>query len=146
MRKIFKRLGAILLALTLCMSMSAIAFAAEADNNFEISAKTAQLYSIGQVLYSKSEQLNDSSTTFTITTSEANWDADFILSVAGSSSEKFTVTLLAANGTFYDSTVYANGIGATFNMSYAKAGTYTFTFTRSNGSTTPVVCTAQICD
>ena len=146
MKKTFKRLGAILLALVLCISMSAVAFAAEADINLETSAETAQVYSIGQVLYTKSEQLNNSSTTFTITTSEANWDADFILSVAGSSGEKFTVTLLAANGTFYDSTVYANGTGATFNMSYAKSGTYTFTFTRSNGSTTPVVCTAQICD
>lgn len=149
MKKNVKRFGSMLLALVMCLSMSVVAFAAENTEPCESTcsaSNVASTYAVGQTLYQRAENMSTNSMTYHIVTNEANWDADFSMSISGSPSERFEVTMVAANGEVYRTTVYGNGSGAYFNMSYAKAGTYKFTFTRLANQGATVTCVATIYD
>lgn len=144
MSKFFKRFSALMLVCILCISSSVVAFAATEEENIAPIDTTS---SVGQLLYSKTKTLSTGSGSISITTSEGNWDADFSVTVTGNSSGSYHVTMTDANGTSHDmGTISGGGAGTYCNMTYAKAGTYTFYITQVTGSNTSVLAVANIYD
>ena len=143
MKKNFKRIFSLFLACVLCFSLTSSAFAAENENlNNSIMPAAA-----GQVLYGKSVTFSSGNGNTSITTTEANWDAQFIVWLFGDSNTSYYVSMRAANGTEYTfGWMTGNGQAKTIDMTYAKAGTYTFYVTCSSSPAKSVDLLIQILD
>ena len=103
-KKALKRSISLLIACILCVAMSVCAFAAEVDNPSE---KEIVSYS-RDLLYSKGKSINVS-TSFTITTEEVNWNADFYVGVIGNTGVTYYVTMTTPNNISYQATVVGDG-------------------------------------
>lgn len=143
MNKIFKRIGAILLALTLCFGTTLTAFAAE-----EVPAvKDTVILEDTNVARSTSVEL--SSVTFYpdyadncyLSTSR---NANFIIAVSGNPNGLYRLTITYQDGTqIYSGTRAGNGSSPSVNL-YAKAGTYTFSFQWVGGVATSATAVYNI--
>ena len=131
MNKIFKRIGTILLALTLCFGTTLTAFAAE--EGVEVN-ETTVTYS-DKIASGKSENTFTTNDRVYVSLTNGNWSADFEITILPATNASFTVTLTTPSGDQYVDTVIADGIAHHFRtLTYAPAGTYTIYFLRQSGS------------
>lgn len=149
MNKFFKRIGAILVALTLCLGASTTAFAAESENvevesTAEDSATIVPLLNIVESNVSPQFQTQGK---LTVTLYSAIWYADFYVAVSTNSGSDYAVKITAPDGQVVSGTTLGNNelhhIG---RLTYAPAGTYTFTITRKTGSLATVTAVGAICN
>ena len=147
MKKTFKRLGIILFVCIMCFTSSIASFAGYANDSSinEIDNQSISTYSLGSLLYSKGKNFTESCT-ITITTTSANWSADFVLTVSENSSANYFVTMVEPDGTSHTGLVGGGGGSSTFTLTYAPAGTYTFIFTKNTGVTKTATAFVQIYD
>lgn len=121
MNKFFKRIGAILLALTLCFSTSLTAFAAAEESNSLLEAQSASSYSFDPIYITL-----DTSRTVT-----------FVTGVTGDGSENalyyLTITRLDDGYCIFAGTRAGNTPADTITM-YAQAGTYKFSYIYQAGT------------
>lgn len=137
MRNIFRRIGAILLALTLCLGTSLTAFAAEdaavanETINTEEGISPASTYTILDADYGT---IKDGST-LTLTLNSTALFVSFKVKLSASSSGIYSVTLKEPDGTTHTANVVCNATEPTsFSVPYAKAGVYTYYFDRISGA------------
>ena len=80
--------------------------------------------------------------------SSGNWSADFNAVITGNTGARYMVELTDPDGA--TTTYYITSNSGTFThlttFLYAKAGTYTFYFTRLTGSASPCTAIAEIRD
>lgn len=151
MKKHFKHLFALLLSVAMCLSCSVVSFAASNDiaSTVPASAENAggiSTYSAGNTLYATTADFSDGRGQVSITTTEANWDAQYMVAVLGDSTGEYRISMKAANGAEYDmGIVYGDGKGAMCTQVYAKAGTYTF-YVTAMGTGNPIHVIVQIYD
>lgn len=150
MKKAINRIIVLLVFGIFTMSFGTIAFASNTTESLSPDSKAFVLNDtsnrvVGDLLYSSGQYFTNSCT-ITIITTSANWDADFYLTVSENSSATYNVVMTAANGSVYSQLVGGGGGSAHFNMSYAKAGTYTFQFYLNNGSSNTAFASVQIFD
>lgn len=135
MNKFFKRIGAILVALTLCLGASTTAFAAESENvEVESTAEEGIMpaSSIVNSWVSKSFQTQEIYT-FDLTTTY--WYADFYVAVRTNNGANYSVSITAPNGDKISETVLGDaGVHFVGRFTYAPAGTYTVNISRRTGS------------
>lgn len=143
MNKIFKRIGAILLALTLCFGTTLTAFAAE-----EVPAVSESIESDDIVPYSSTLEIEskafsgDGDLYFDL--SSGNFGATFSVKVECSSTVGYDVVMVDPNGNTYSLTVTSgSGFQPIANYGYAPAGRYTFYFYHAFGSYNTATCTAK---
>lgn len=146
MSKIFKRIGAILVALTLCLGTSATAFAAESEpvvSQTEVADTSATSEDEGIMPcsnYIGSNRIVSSDVgTFSIpiSLSTAIWNTTFRVIIDGDSSVLYNVTITEPNGTRHSMEAWGNGTPYPITLFYTSAGTYMFSFNRvSSGSST----------
>lgn len=139
MTKICKRIGAILLALTLCFGTSLTAFAAEdvavanETVNTEEGISPASTYTT--ILDADHGTITDNST-LTLTLNSTALFVSFKVQLTASSSGVYSVTLKEPDGTSHNANVVCNAKEPTsFLVPYAKAGVYTYHFDRISGAT-----------
>lgn len=140
MKNAFRRFGILALAVIMCMSTGLVAFAAEVPSPEEVAPAA-----VGAPLYTQTKTFTTSAT-FTFDTLEANYDADFVISVWGNSSANYLITMTAANGETAQVIVGGGNGSHTFNMGYAQAGRYTFTIVKNSGTANTVHARVEICD
>lgn len=135
---------ALFLAVSMCVSFSATAFAAE-ESTPEDPVDVAG--AVGQILYAEGKDFNGE-TTITINMTSGNWAADFLVGVIGDAGTTYKVVLEAANGNKYISYVSGNNSTLTkiITLTYAKAGTYKFTFTKLGAGNSSAHALVEICD
>lgn len=147
--KTIKRFISLLLACVLCLSMSAVAFAAETENTVpvEIAESEDVSRSAGNVIGSGSAYLPSGSGTFTVTLDQSNWWTDFTVAITGNNNGRYRITM-EHNGSSYSlGEVYGNGLGTNlYELTYASAGLYTFTVTNVNNSPGAVTAIVTIYD
>lgn len=148
---IFKRIGTILLALTLCFCSSISAFAAEPNattetiveesvENDDSGVSLASDYIGGNTYHG-----SDSSTmTVTVYLSKAMWNTTFEFAVSGNSNGLYDVVMTTPSGSTTRKTIYGNGSADIFTLVYSAAGTYTFTFSRATSGTSTVTCYVNV--
>lgn len=137
--KNIKRFASLLLACVLCLSMSAVAFAAETEMenvpNVTVNDVDAGR-SAGNVILSQTASLSLSNTSFLVNLTSGNWSADFTVAVFGKADTNYTVTMRQGSKTYNLGTVKGNGIGTPlFTLSYAPAGLYEFNVVSSSSTT-----------
>lgn len=118
MNKIFKRIGAILLALTLCFGTTLTAFAAE---------EGVEQYSTVSERSGSSGSFTDTTTLYVVVDAAKN-NATVSAAVEGNPYGSYQVTIKDPSGNVIRTTeIFGSGVAATFNYS-VTSGTYTFTF------------------
>ncbi len=136
--RILKRIGAILLALTLCFGTSLTSFAAEVAT--EVANENSTEYDVVPMsLYSGSTRFT-STGSFGIRLASNVRNAAFVTFVLGNSNGSYRVDVSGPNGFSDTITVNGDGIHSSFRpISNALAGVYTFRFYQIYGPIVEVV-------
>lgn len=150
MKKMFKQIFVCVMAIAMCISTSAVAFAAETETATPVVSETVVeengQRAAGNVIGFTSASLPTGSGTFTYTLDSANWWTDFSVSISGNNNGRYRITMSHDGKTYTFNEVYGNGLGASIELNYASAGLYTFTVTNVNGSTAPVTAFVNVYD
>lgn len=140
MRNIFKRIGAIFLALTLCFGTSLTAFAAE-DVPTVTEESDFSTFSNPNILNSNVSKSFQTQGEVSVQLDSATWNLAFYAAVAYNSGSTYYVRILAPNGETFTGTVPGDGsLHYIDTILYAPAGNYKFSFSRITGN--PVTLTA----
>lgn len=129
MKNIFRRIGAILLALTLCLGTSLTAFAAEdeAVRNDGISTTSTN----GEITRVENTVADGEKLSLVLSSNQLY--VNFKITISANGSGAYSVRMVAPDGTSQVATVYCNGGGANIPVYFAKAGEYNFHFDRTSG-------------
>ena len=122
-------------------------FASEAPNPETPETPDVVDESVGDILCTGSADFVNS-TTISLYLNSGNWSADFLVVVTGNPGARYQVSMTTPGGSTYSSIITSNS-GVFTNMAtltYATSGTYTFMFTRLNGSAVTAHARAEICD
>lgn len=150
MNKFFKRIGAILVALTLCLGASTTAFAAESENvpvNESTVEDTSPIIPRLNIVESGLSSQFQTQGKLTVTLFSAIWYADFYVAISTNSGSDYAVKVTAPDGqTISGTAIGDSGLHFIDRLTYAPAGTYTFTITRKTGSLATVTAVGAICN
>ena len=135
-----KRFMSVLMILTMSLSFVSVAHAADNDKQKAESVRS-------EIIATSSETIYGGNGTFDLYLSSGNWYADFAVGITGNSSGRYAIKM-SHNGNDYNlGTVYGNGTLTDFyTLIYASPGTYTFTVTNVNASSSTVTGVALVYD
>lgn len=145
MNKFFKRIGAILLALTLCFGTTLTAFAAE-DVPTVTEESEFSTFSNPNIISSNVSNSFQTQGTVDVQLDSATWNLTFYVAVAYNSGSTYAIRIVAPNGDTFTGTVPGDGsLHYIDSIFYAPAGTYKFSITRRTGNPTVLTAVGALC-